>query len=162
MVKLIRIAAICLFTALLGIGVAAPASADVSIRDAKASDLYVRSAKPSAQEMEKQFAALWNPNIPLSSKLAVSYKGDTAKVRKQVGGVMAMSRTMDFFSLKGRAIGSPAISGNRMTMSGSAVMAGMPANTTRYHYIRDGGLWKLDWKATCVEVKCNGNPDFGY
>ncbi|MCH5643095.1 hypothetical protein [Gordonia sp. ABSL49_1] len=161
--KLFKLVVACVFTVIFGLGLAAaPAHADVSVRSAKTADLYVRTAAPGNAELEKQFAALWNPNIPMANKLEVSYRGNTPKVRAQVQKALAYSRQMDFFSITGRSIGAPTINGNRMTMTGSVVMAGFPAKTSRYHYIRDAGLWKIDWKVTCQELQCNGNPDFGY
>lgn len=47
-----------------------------------------------------------------------------------------------------------------VTFEGS--MAGFPVQSVRYHYLREGGLWKFDWKEICGEMQCHGNPDFGY
>ncbi|APE35361.1 hypothetical protein BOX37_16975 [Nocardia mangyaensis] len=160
MPRLIRIVSAVVFAALLGLGLAQPAAADVSIRDGKVGDLYVRDEVPNLGQLERQFAAFWNPNIGVGPKLEVSYNGPQA--RGALERVMASSQTMDFFSIQGRAVGGVNISGNTMSVRVEGVMAGFPATSTTYHFIREGGLWKYDWKATCAEMQCAGNPDFGY
>ncbi|MEU1981417.1 hypothetical protein [Nocardia sp. NPDC019395] len=160
MPKLIRIVSVLVFAALLGLGSAQPATADVSIRDGKAGDLYIRDEAPNLGQLERQFAAFWNPNIGVEPKLEVSYNGPQA--RGALEQVMANSQTMDFFSIQGRAVGDIDISGNTMSVRVEGVMAGFPATSINYHFIREGGLWKYDWKAICAEMQCAGDPDFGY
>ncbi|MGW4366530.1 hypothetical protein ACWEKT_12865 [Nocardia takedensis] len=160
MLKVIKIATAALFAAVLGFGVAGPAAADVSIRDGRAADLYVSAAVPSLDQLERQFAAFWNPNISLDPKVEVSYNGPGA--RPALEKVMQSSRTMDFFSIQGRAIGPVNVNGDRLSVTVNGVIAGFPAQTTNYYFIRDAGLWKYDWKATCADLGCQGNPDFGY
>jgi hypothetical protein len=160
MSKFIRIAAVCILTALMGFGLAQPASADVSIRDSKAADLYIRDEVPSLAQIEKQFAAFWNPNIGMDPKIEVTFNGPAA--RPALERVMETSKTMDFFSIQGRALAPINISGNTMTVNVHGVMAGFPATSSVYYYIRENGLWKYDFKAICAEIQCQGNPDFGY
>jgi len=131
---------------LLALGLAAPAAADVNIRSGKAADLPVTAAKPTTAQLEKQYAGFWNPNVPLAPKYAVSYRGDTPEVQRELKKVMANAQTMDFFSIKGR-LTTVTINGDRMTARGNGVMAGFPATTVVMEYIRDGGQWKYDWKA---------------
>jgi len=161
MSTLIRAIAAGFSALLVAAGLTAPAQADVGVRGSTASWLSVRSEKPSANQLERQFAAFWNPSIPMGPKLAVTYKGDTPKVQKSVKSVMAMSSSYDFFSISGR-FSSPTITGNRMKARGEGVMAGFPATSMNFYYIREGGLWKFDWKKICTDFKCNGNPDWGY
>ncbi|NUS95546.1 MAG: hypothetical protein HOQ36_24570 [Nocardia sp.] len=160
MSKFIRIAAVCILTALTAFGLTQPASADVSIRDSQVSDLYIRDEVPSVAQVEKQFAAFWNPNIGMDPKIEVTYNGPAA--RPALERVMETSKTMDFFSIQGRALPPFNISGNTMTINVNGVMAGFPAQSSVYHYIREDGLWKYDFKAICAEIQCQGNPDFGY
>lgn len=148
------------FAVLLASGLASPASADVSIRNSTANDLYVSSDAPGLDQIERQFAAFWNPNIGIDPKIEVSYNGPGA--RAALEQVMQNSRTMDFFSIQGRAVGPVNISGNQMSVSVQGLMAGFPATSTVYHWIREGGLWKFDWKSICQEMQCAGNPSFGY
>lgn len=157
-----RISIIGLFAVLLTSALVSPASADVSIRDGKTADLYVRSAKPSSGELERQYAAYWNPNVPVSAKYAVTYRGDTAKVRQNVNAVMATSKTYDFFTIRGRATGPATISGNRMSAPVAGVIAGLPATSATLYWVRDGGLWKYDQKAFCQKNGCSGSKDWGY
>ncbi|CAM3050610.1 hypothetical protein [Skermania piniformis] len=161
MPKYLRVTLVALFGALLGIGVAQPAGADVSIRNASANDLYLSAdAVPTIDQLERQFAAFWNPNIGLDPKVEVSYNGEGA--RPALARVMESSKTMDFFSIQGRAYEPVEVSGDALAVTVSGLMAGIPATTTRYHLVRDGGLWKYNWKAICQEMQCSGNPDFGY
>ncbi|MGW0178060.1 hypothetical protein [Nocardia sp. NPDC003345] len=160
MSRFIRFATVCILAALVGLGMAQPASADVSIRDSSASDLYVSAATPSLLQLEKQFAAFWNPNIGMDPKVEVSYNGPSA--RPALERVMANSSTMDFFSIQGRAIGPVQVNGNSMSVTMHGLMAGFPAQNNKYFYIRDAGLWKFDWKQTCAAMQCSGNPSFGY
>ena len=44
----------------------------------------------------------------------------------------------------------------------TGVMVGVPVSTFDYHYLREDGRWKFDWKRTCQELKCRGNLFFGY
>lgn len=141
---------------------AAPQDQTPSLNAARADYLYVRSDTPTARTMEWQFAAMWNPRTPIGPKLAVSYRGDIAKVREQLSRVMQSSQMYDFFSIRGSAVGQPQISGNQMVVTYRGLMAGFPVQTSRYHYVREGGLWKFDWKKICQELQCQGNPDFGY
>ncbi|MCH5643098.1 MULTISPECIES: hypothetical protein [unclassified Gordonia (in: high G+C Gram-positive bacteria)] len=160
MSKFIRLAAIGFFALLLGAGLASPAQADVDIRSGKAADLPIRSANPSNGEIERSYAAMWNPNVALAPKYAVSVRGNTPKVQTSIQKAMSMSKTMDFFSIKGRVTGKT-INGNSMTVTGNGVMAGYPAQSFTYYYVREGGIWKYDWKANC-RPGCQGNPDWGY
>ncbi|MGV9410507.1 hypothetical protein ACWDOP_11380 [Nocardia sp. NPDC003693] len=160
MPKFIKVAMVALAAAVLGLGFAQPASADISIRDSQASDLYLRDNTPSLHQIEKAFAAFWNPNINIEPKIEVSYNGSSA--RPALERVMQASTTYDFFSIQGRAIGPVQVSGNNLSVKVEGLMAGFPASSTNYHFLRDGGIWKFDWKATCAEMQCSGNPDFGY
>ncbi|MBH0780488.1 hypothetical protein [Nocardia bovistercoris] len=160
MVRASKFVLACVAVALFGMGAVAPASADVSLRDAKVGDLYVSAAEPSLDQLERQFAAFWNPNIGIGPKVEVSYNGPSA--RAELEKVMQFSKTMDFFSLQGRAVGPVRISGDSLSVTVHGVMAGIPAQTTNYHFLRDAGLWKFDWKRICQELQCSGNPDFGY
>lgn len=161
MIKLLRTATIAVFALLLGVGLAgAPANADVNIRAGKAADLSVAAANPSTAQLERQYAGFWNPNVPVSPKYAASYRGNTPKVQQQIKKVLANSRTMDFFSIQGR-LTSKTINGNRMTARGNGVMAGFPAQGVTMEYIRDGGLWKFDWKAYSQSNGLKG-LDWGY
>ncbi|MFT3901249.1 MAG: hypothetical protein QM728_13530 [Gordonia sp. (in: high G+C Gram-positive bacteria)] len=160
MLKTAKIAA-ALFAGSVTLGLVAPAAqADVSVRDGKTADLYVRAEKPNNGQLERQFAAFWNPRVPTNPKVAVSYGGE--KARPALNQVMGMSKTYDYFSIQGRAAGPITINGNRMSVVVHGVMAGFPAQTLRYHWLRDANLWKFDWKRTCAEIKCQGNPNFGY
>lgn len=132
-----------------------------SIRDAKVTDLYVRSEAPTSVELEWQFAAFWNPRLPMGPKYEVSYNGNHPDARKALNQVMAASQTYDFFSLRGQA-SRPAISGNRMAVTFRGMMAGFPVQQMNYYYLRENGLWKFDWKRMCSQMQCNGNPKFGY
>ncbi|MGX1810666.1 hypothetical protein ACWIGI_33525 [Nocardia sp. NPDC055321] len=156
----IRVAVVAIAAAILGLGFAQPASADFSIREAQASDLYVRDEVPSLHQLEKQFAAFWNPNIGMDPKIEVTYNGPGA--RPALEQVMQASTMYDFFSIQGRAIGPVQISGDRLSVKVEGLMAGFPATSTMYHFIRESGLWKYDWKATCAEMECSGDPSFGY
>jgi len=160
MSRFIKVAFVSVIAAFVALGSAYPAMAEVSIRDSQASDLYVREDSPSPDQLERQFAAFWNPNISMDSKLEVTYNG--AAARGELEKVMQMSTTMDFFSIQGRATGPPQISGNTMSVTVEGLMAGFPAQSTKYHFIREDGLWKYDWKKTCQEMQCQGDPDFGY
>ena len=160
MARIIKIAMVCILAVLAGLGLVAPAAADVSIRDSSVGDLYVSSDSPSLNQLERQFAAFWNPNIGIDPKVEVSYNGGAA--RGALEQVMANSATMDFFSIQGRALGPVEINGDTMSVQVEGVMAGFPATSTRYHYVREGGLWKFDWKRICQEMACAGNPNFGY
>ncbi|MFW0792742.1 hypothetical protein AAFP30_02905 [Gordonia sp. CPCC 205515] len=160
MKTLIRLIATGFFALLLGAGLATPAHADVDIRTGKAADLPIRSANPSNGEIERSYAAMWNPDVPLAPKYAVSVRGNTPQVQAGIQKAMSMSRTMDFFSIKGRVTGK-SIKGNRMTVTGNGVMAGYPAQSFTYYYLREGGIWKYDWKANCSKG-CQGSPNWGY
>ncbi|MBL1077233.1 hypothetical protein JK358_22800 [Nocardia sp. 2] len=145
---------------LLTVGIAAPAHADRSVRDAVVADLYLRDADPSLDAIAGQFAALWNPNLPISAKQEVSYHGST--VGPALQGILSQGGMYDFLSIQLRAT-TKNITGNTMTAGMSGVMAGFPASSGSYSYIREDGLWKVDWKATCAAMGgCTGNPDFGY
>ncbi|WP_448223295.1 hypothetical protein [Gordonia iterans] len=133
-----------------------------SIREAKASDLTVTAERPTKEDLEWQFAAFWNPRIPVGPKLNVTYNGSHPQARKSIEQVMASSQTYDFFSLRGAATGPPQINGNRMSITFRGTMAGFPVMETKYYYIRDGGQWKFDWKRICAGMGCGGNPSFGY
>ncbi|MDL9935514.1 hypothetical protein QSJ18_02025 [Gordonia sp. ABSL1-1] len=161
MSKFLKTAAIAVFGVIvMSVGLTAPASADVNIRTGKAADLPIRANTPSAGDIERSYAGFYNPNVPLEPKYAVSYRGDTPKVRKALQTLMGMSKTYDYFSIQGR-ITKVNVNGNRMSVTGNGVMAGFPATSFTYHYIREAGIWKYDWKANCA-TGCQGNPDFGY
>ncbi|MBD0023721.1 hypothetical protein GII33_12015 [Gordonia pseudamarae] len=160
--RMVRVVTVGVFAMLLSVGLVSPASADVSIRSGKVADLYVRSAQPSIAEMERQYAAFWNPNLPINPKFEVSVNGNNPTVQKNLRNVMATSRTYDFFSIQGRVVGKPVVNGNRMTIRGNGVMAGFPAQSFTYYYVRQGGLWKFDWKANCKASGCNGVTSWGY
>ncbi|MFD5178122.1 hypothetical protein ACFWM1_20110 [Nocardia sp. NPDC058379] len=49
-------------------GTASLELADRSVRDATVADLYLRDADPSLDAIAGQFAALWNPNLPMSAR----------------------------------------------------------------------------------------------
>lgn len=112
--------------------------------------------------MEWQFAGYWNPRVPLGPKMENTYNGQDPKARKAIEQVMASSQTYDFFSMRGSAVGAPKINGDRMSVTFRGSMAGFPVMQPTYYYIREGGLWKYDWKRTCASMGCGGNPDFGY
>ncbi|MFZ2510893.1 MAG: hypothetical protein WAW85_07365 [Gordonia sp. (in: high G+C Gram-positive bacteria)] len=133
-----------------------------SIREAKQADLQVPAERPTAVDLEWQFAAFWNPRIAIGPKLAVTYNGQSAAVRKPLEQVLASSQTYDFFSMRGSATGPPRINGERMSITFRGTMAGFPVQQTNYYYIRDGGLWKFDWKRICADMQCANNPNFGY
>ncbi|WP_067464355.1 hypothetical protein [Nocardia amamiensis] len=160
MTKLIKVAVVSVLAALLGFGLAHPAAADISIRDATAADLYVRDEVPSLEKLERLYAAFYNPNISIDQKVEVSYGGD--KVRSVVKQAMSFSQTLDFFTIQGRAVGPVQINGNRLTVRGEGLIAGFPATSATYYLVRDGGLWKFDWKAFCQNVDCAGDPQFDY
>lgn len=160
MPKFIKVATVAVLAVILGLVFAQPVSADVSIRDSQVSDLYVRADVPSLFQIEKQFAAFWNPNIGTDPKVEVSYNG--AGARDALERVMQNSTTMDFFSIQGRALDPVQVSGNNLSVKLEGLMAGFPATSTTYHFIREGGLWKFDWKRICQEMQCAANPNFGY
>ncbi|MFC6014520.1 hypothetical protein [Nocardia lasii] len=160
MSHLLKIVSAGFFALIIGLGLASPAAADVSIRDSVASDLYVREANPSVHQLEKQFAAFWNPNIGMDPKIEVSYHGSSARPALEM--VMQQSKTMDFFSIQGRVVEGPTVSGDSLSVRVNGVMAGYPATTMTYYFVREGGLWKYDWKRICQENQCSGDPDFGY
>ncbi|MEV6363860.1 hypothetical protein [Nocardia asteroides] len=160
MKKIAAVLAALGFVTLLTVGAATPALADRSVRDAQVADLYLRDADPSLDAIAGQFAALWNPNLPMGPKQEVSYHGST--VGPALGGILSQGGVYDFLSIQLRAT-SKNISGNTMTATMSGVMAGFPASSGTYTYVREDGLWKVDWKATCDALGgCTGNPDFGY
>ncbi|WP_336083865.1 hypothetical protein [Nocardia sp. SSK8] len=160
MKKIVAVLAALGLATLLGIGTAAPALADRSVRDATVADLYLRDADPSLDAIAGQFAALWNPNLPMGPKQEVSYHGST--VGPALQGILSQGGVYDFLSIQLRAT-SKNITGDTMTATMSGVMAGFPASSGTYTYIREDGLWKVDWKATCAGMGgCTGNPDFGY
>ena len=141
---------------------AAPQNVAPSIRGAKTDYLVIRSEKPSPRTLEWQYAAFWNPRLPMEPKLAVTYKGDTPKVRKVMTQVMQSSQIYDFFSAQGAALPPVQVDGNHMSVVYRGSMAGFPVQSVRYHWIREDGIWKYDWKRICAAIACNGNPDFGY
>ncbi|AHH19043.1 hypothetical protein NONO_c42590 [Nocardia nova SH22a] len=158
--KIVGILAVLGLAGLLTIGGTAPALADASVRNATVADLYVRDADPSLDAIAGQFAALWNPNLPIGPKEEVSYHGST--VGPALQGILSQGGVYDFLSIQLRAT-SKHITGDRMTAEMSGVMAGFPASNGTYTYVREDGLWKVDWKATCDSLGgCTGNPDFGY
>ncbi len=140
--------------------VAAPASADTGVRSTSAADLYVRAEKPTAAQFERQAAAFWNPNISMNDKVAVSVNGQ--KARPELEKVMAFNGVYDFLGATARAVGPANVNGSNATVTLSAIVVGFPANSARYSYVREGGLWKFDWKANCAAMSCTGNPNFGY
>ncbi|MFB7724365.1 hypothetical protein [Nocardia sp. NPDC056100] len=160
MKKIVGAFAALVSAGLVTVGLAAPAVADRSVRDATVADLYVRDADPSLDALAGQFAALWNPSLPMSAKAEVSYHGGS--VAPALQGILSQGGVYDFLSIQERAT-SKSITGNTMTATLSGVMAGFPASSGTYSYIREDGLWKVDWKATCAGMGgCSGNPDFGY
>ena len=56
-----RITVAFLSAVLLGLGLAAPATADTTARQTNVGDLYVRAERPSGHQLESQYAAMWNP-----------------------------------------------------------------------------------------------------
>ena len=158
----LRAVTVGLFAVLMSAGLVSPASADVSIRNGKVPDLYVRSATPSVAQVERQYAAMWNPNLPIGPKYEVSLNGGNPTVQKNLRQAMSMSRTYDYFSIQGRVVGKPVINGNRMSVRGQGVMAGFPAQSFTYYYVRQNGLWKFDWKANCKASGCQGVTNWGY
>ncbi|MFF2082385.1 hypothetical protein ACFVVM_01325 [Nocardia sp. NPDC058176] len=160
MSRVVKIVFTALLAALLGLGLSPAASADVLIRDAKVADLYIRDSVPSLDQLEKMYAAFFNPNIGLDPKVEVSYHGE--KVRPVLEQLMQYSRTMDFFSIQGRAIGPVNINGDRLSVVGQGVAAGFPLTESTFYLVRDGGLWKMDWKEYCAHVACAGDPKFDY
>ncbi|GAB10879.1 hypothetical protein GOARA_063_00780 [Gordonia araii NBRC 100433] len=141
------------FAALLAVGLAAPAAhGDVTIRGAKTSDLYMRSATPSKAEVKRSYAAFMNPSLPIGPKLEVSVNG--AANRGELQRMLGLSRQYDFFSMKGDVV-SVNVSGNTMTARFHGTMAGFPAQGFTYSYVREGGLWKYDWKRN---AQTNGMP----
>ncbi|AUN41799.1 hypothetical protein [Tsukamurella tyrosinosolvens] len=139
---------------------AAPVSADTGVRDTSAADLYVRAEKPSAAQFERQAAAFWNPNISMDQKVAVSVNG--AKARPELEKVMAYNKVYDFLGAAARTTGPASVNGSKASVGLSAIVVGFPANGYTYYYVREGGLWKFDWKANCAAMRCTGNPNFGY
>ncbi len=142
-----------LFAVLLAVGIAAPAAhADVTVRDAKTADLYMRSAVPSKTEVKRSYAAFMNPNLPLGPKLEVSVNGQAN--RGELARMIGLSRQYDFFSMKGDVV-SVSVDGNAMTARFHGSMAGFPAQSFTYSYVREGDLWKYDWKRNAA---ANGMP----
>ena len=138
----------------------APASADTGVKNTSASDLYVRGASPTAAQFERQAAAFWNPNISLDQKVAVSVNGP--KARPELEKVMAFNKVYDFLGAQARATGSAKVNGSKASLPLSAIVVGFPATSYTYFYVREGDLWKFDWKANCAAMGCTGNPNFGY
>ncbi|MFT4202221.1 hypothetical protein [Gordonia sp. (in: high G+C Gram-positive bacteria)] len=142
-----------LFAALLATGVAAPAAeADVTIRGAKTADLYMRADKPSKLEVKKSYAAFMNPSLPIGPKLEVSVNG--AQNRGELQRMLNQSRQYDFFSMQGDVV-AVNVTGNTMTARFHGTMAGFPAQSFTYFYVREGKLWKYNWKQN---AKTNGMP----
>ncbi|MBF6212362.1 hypothetical protein IU433_18130 [Nocardia puris] len=160
MSKLIKVAVVSILAALLGLGVAQPASADVLIRDAKAADLYIRDDVPSLQQLERMYAAFYNPNVSINDKVAVTLGGE--KARPIVEQNMSFSQAYDFFSIQGRAVGPVNINGDSLSVVGEGLIAGFPATSATFYLQREGGLWKFDFKKFCENVACAGNPQFDY
>ncbi len=142
-----------LFAIALALGLAAPAAnADVTIRNATTADLYMRSATPSKTEVKKSYAAFMNPSLPIGPKLEVSVNG--AANRGELQRMLGLSRQYDFFSMKGDVV-SVNVNGNSMTARFQGTMAGFPAQSFTYFYVREGGLWKYNWKRN---GQANGMP----
>ncbi|HNP57370.1 MAG TPA: hypothetical protein PK331_07315 [Gordonia sp. (in: high G+C Gram-positive bacteria)] len=158
-----RITVAFLSAVLLGLGLAAPATADTTARQTNVGDLYVRAERPSGHQLESQYAAMWNPALPMDAKLANSYRGNTPQVRASSERMKDFSRMYDLMSVNMRSVAAPVINGNKASAKFVGVLAGFPAQNLSGYYVRDDGLWKLDWKATCASIGgCNGNPDWGY
>lgn len=141
-----------LFALIVAVGLAAPAQADVTVRGAKAADLFMRSDVPTKLEVKKSYAAFMNPNIPIGPKLEVSVNGQANK--GELERMIGLSRQYDFFSMKGD-VTSLSVDGNKMTAHFQGSMAGFPAQSFTYFYVREGGLWKYNWKANGA---ANGMP----
>ncbi|MGW0182057.1 hypothetical protein [Nocardia sp. NPDC003345] len=160
MSRFVKFALITLVAAIFGLGPTQLASADVSVRNATASDLYVRDESPGLDQLERMYAAFYNPNISLDHKVAVSQGGE--KVRPVLEQQMAYSTSLDFFSIQGRAIGPVVIEGDTLTVTGQGLMAGFPMTSATYYLVREDGLWKFDWKRFCANIACSGNPTFDF
>ncbi|GED97677.1 hypothetical protein [Gordonia crocea] len=141
-----------LFAVLMAVGLAAPVHADPSVRNAKVADLYMRSANPTKLEVKKSYAAFMNPSLPIGPKLEVSVNG--AANRGELQRMLAQSRQYDFFSMQGDVV-SVTVSGNTMSARFQGSMAGFPAQSFTYFYVREGDLWKYNWKRN---AQTNGMP----
>ena len=84
------------------------------------------------------------------------------KAKPALRRLFTPSPTHDYLTLSGRVVGPVKFRDDRASARIAGVMVGVPASTYTYHYRRDDGLWKFDWKRTCQELKCLGDPDFGY
>ncbi|MFT3901250.1 MAG: hypothetical protein QM728_13535 [Gordonia sp. (in: high G+C Gram-positive bacteria)] len=131
---------------------AAPAHADIGIRDTRTADLFVRAERPTGTQMGREALAFWNPSVPKSEKLKVVRGG--AKESANLTRMFSAGKTYDLFSVTGRAAGAPQIAGDTMSVRFLAKMAGIPSLDTTYFYFREGGLWKLDMKRYV-----NANPE---
>lgn len=160
MSKLIKVAVVSILAALLGLGLAQPASADVLISQGKAADLYIRDDVPTLDQLERMYAAFYNPNVSINDKVAVSLGGE--KARPVVEQAMSFSQAYDYFSIQGRAVGPVNINGDKLTVVGEGLIAGFPATSSTFYLQREGGLWKFDWKTFCQNVACAGDPKFDY
>ncbi len=155
-----RSVAACGLLAALTVVSAAAATADVAARDATDAHLIVRSEQPSRVEMERQFVAVWSPKVSFEAKVRASYNGE--KARPALTKLFGPMFRYDYLTLQGRAVTPVTVKDNRATIRLAGVMVGVPVSTYRYHYLRDDGLWKFDWKRTCIELRCKGNLSFGY
>lgn len=156
----IKLAVVGVATAAAATLAVAPASADTGVRNTSAGDLYVRADKPTAAQFERQAAAFWNPNISMDSKVAVSVNGQ--KARPELEKVMSFNGMYDFLGASARTTGPANVNGSKASVPLSAIVVGFPATSYTYFYVREGGLWKFDWKANCAAMGCTGNPSFGY
>lgn len=144
----------------IAVGAVPAAGADVAARDSTEADLVVRSETPSKNEMERLFVAIWSPKVPVEAKISASYNGENA--RPALTKLFSPLPHIDYLTLQGRAVGPVRVSGERAKARMAGVMANVPVSTYDYSYRYDGGRWKFDWKRTCAELKCRGNPPFGY
>lgn len=153
MKTMIKAVAAGLFAALMAMGLLAPAAqAAPSVRSATVADLYMRADKPSKLDVTKSYMAFMNPRLPIGPKLEVSVNG--AANRGELQRMLDQSRQMDFFSMQGSVV-SVTVNGNSMTARFHGTMAGFPAQSFTYFYVREGGLWKYNWKQN---AKTNGMP----
>lgn len=153
MTTAIRAALGALLVLLVSLALGAPAAqAEPSIRSATVADLYLRADKPSKDAVKRSFAAFMNPSLPMGPKLEVSVNG--AANRGELQRMMDQSRQHDFFSMKGDVV-AVNVSGNAMNARFQGSMAGFPVQSFTYYYVRQGGLWKYDWKHNAA---ANGMP----
>ena len=158
--RIVRVVLVGLFAIFPSAGLVSPASADVSIRNGKVADLYVRSAQPSVAQMERQYAAFWNPNLPINPVRGQPQRQQPHRA-ENLRQVMSMSRSYDFFSIQGRVLGKPVVNGNRMSLRGRGVMAGFPASRSpTTTSVRAGCGSSIEGQPPASG--CNGVKNWGY